>query len=58
MFDPNKFKTEKKEISYDDRPKKITPGKKLLAPVGAAFKIKNGKKFKNWDNWRRYSRCL
>ncbi len=44
MFDPNKFKTEKKEVSYDDRPKKITAGKKILAPVGAAFKIKNGKK--------------
>ena len=44
MFDPNKFKTEKTESSFEDRPKKITPGKKILAPVGAAFKIKNGKK--------------
>ena len=44
MFDPKKFATtsEKKEVTYD-KPKKITAGKKVLVPVGAAFKIKNDK---------------
>lgn len=46
MFDPNKYstETEKKQVSYADKPKKITAGKKILAPVGAAFKVKNNKK--------------
>lgn len=42
-FDPMEYQTENKKVSFDDKPKKITAGKKILAPVGAKFKIKNGK---------------
>tara|TARA_R100000329_G_C7605351_1_gene214760 strand:+ start:180 stop:767 length:588 start_codon:yes stop_codon:yes gene_type:complete len=42
-FDPMEYQNEKSPKSYEDRPKKITAGKKVCVPVGAKFKIKNGK---------------
>ena len=42
-FDPKKYQSDKPKASFEDRPKKITEGKKVLAGVGAAFKIRNGK---------------
>jgi hypothetical protein len=43
-FDPKKYQTDKPKASFEDRPKKISEGKKILAGVGAAFKKRNGKK--------------
>ena len=42
-FDPMEYQNENASKSYEDRPKKITAGKKVCVPVGAKFKIKNGK---------------
>ena len=42
-FDPMEYQNENKRSSFDDKPKKITAGKKIMVPVGAKFKIKNGK---------------
>ncbi len=43
-FDPKKYATEKPQSATFDRPKKITEGKKILCPIGAAFKVRNNKK--------------
>jgi hypothetical protein len=42
-FDPMQFQNEDNKPSYEDRPKRITAGKKICVPVGAKFKTRNGK---------------